>query len=565
MAAIIASFPVAWIRWLLVALATIAPGTALARDSTTGVAVRTCIAPMRPSLSPRSLLNAPEGFDCTGKQSRYGSGDFDIIAPGLSYTTGQDGRLAVRWGSAWQRDVVLYALYADGTIAQASMDQVGMSRHLQLGAVIQTLLPARNVAIKGLLWRVHAAGNMRGVVFGARLATVAESNYSNLLVGALYAGFAGLCLALLVHNLALWFALRHPFQLAYCAMVASLATYAVSSSGALAWLMPTIHNNDRLRINYVMLALSTVTAVNFARYYFERRVFEGWLTKFSHLVCANLLIATMAFIGFGHIAPVGLNHYYSLSFLFVLLIAVPMVVRAWTRDSDYLWLFAIAWAAPIGFAGIRVANQFNLFGYSLLIDSSTVIAMALEAILSSLAIAYRIHLLSRERDEAREQETAALRLAATDPLTGLLNRRALLDEVLGRDEDQMLLIADLDHFKRVNETIGHDGGDEVLRLVARGLTAAVPPDALVARIGGEEFAIIGPAKSALSAADVLDQLRSQRMPFDISVTASIGGCTGPLKSDVDWKRLYRLADRALFEAKAAGRDRSRIAHVDLAA
>ncbi|MDQ9783052.1 GGDEF domain-containing protein, partial [Serratia marcescens] len=139
----------------------------------------------------------------------------------------------------------------------------------------------------------------------------------------------------------------------------------------------------------------------------------------------------------------------------------------------------------------------------------------------------------------------------TDPLTGLFNRRAFLRHAIGREGDQILLLADIDHFKRVNETIGHDGGDEVLRVFARTLRLSVPPEALVARIGGEEFAIVTPAGLAVEAEDILARLRAARMPYDLSVTASIGTCTGPLARETDWKALYRGADRALFEAKAA--------------
>ncbi|MFX7784946.1 diguanylate cyclase, partial [Acinetobacter baumannii] len=80
-------------------------------------------------------------------------------------------------------------------------------------------------------------------------------------------------------------------------------------------------------------------------------------------------------------------------------------------------------------------------------------------LISSVGIAYRIRLLGRERDEARAQELAARALADIDPLTGLLNRRAFLHRAIGRPGAQTLLILDIDHFKAVNETIGHDGGD----------------------------------------------------------------------------------------------------------
>jgi diguanylate cyclase (GGDEF)-like protein len=156
------------------------------------------------------------------------------------------------------------------------------------------------------------------------------------------------------------------------------------------------------------------------------------------------------------------------------------------------------------------------------------------------------------------------RLADTDPLTGLLNRRAFLHQAIGRTGEQLLLIVDLDHFKRVNETLGHDGGDEVLRVFARMLRTSVPQGTLVARIGGEEFAILAPSDTPVEPESVLARLRQMRMPFDIQVTASIGTCRGTLASEVDWKALYRVADAALFDAKSAGRDRVRHALRDAA-
>jgi len=124
---------------------------------------------------------------------------------------------------------------------------------------------------------------------------------------------------------------------------------------------------------------------------------------------------------------------------------------------------------------------------------------------------------------------------------------------------QTLLILDLDHFKQVNDTLGHDGGDEVLRVVARTLRGIAPTNALIARFGGEEFAIVTAMGEPVDANTILTRLRATRMPFDLRVTASIGAATGPLASESDWKSLYRAADTALFSAKSAGRDRVRTA------
>src|SRR3546814_11686166 len=79
---------------------------------------------------------------------------------------------------------------------------------------------------------------------------------------------------------------------------------------------------------------------------------------------------------------------------------IPIMWRAWRMKSNYLWLFAVAWAMPIAFAGARLANSFDLVAWHFWIDNSTIASMAIEAMLSSVAIAHRIRLLSRERDTA---------------------------------------------------------------------------------------------------------------------------------------------------------------------
>lgn len=567
---VIRSKPPSWLPLLirLLALATTAIGCAaqpaMAQAGLVGTPIATCIAPMRPAVSAASILTRPRGFDCHRPQSSFGSGDFDVIATSVPTLAGQH-EVAIRFASVWQDRTDLYLRYADGMIGHVALDETAITRHLQLGAVVEYRPPHRHVPITGLLWRTRGAGNMRAVVLAPTIADPKASAESNLVLGAIYAAFGGLCLALLTYNIALWRALRYRFQLVYCIMVATLALYAFSSSGAMAWAFPTIANADRIRVNYLTLAIAMVAALAFARSFFEERVFAGWLRPLTSAVMAIVVSAAVAFVLFGQAAPLVFDRLYCATFLLVLAAVFPIMVRAWRRRSNYLWLFALGWAAPIFFAAMRLSNSLHLIPYGFWVDNSTILAMTLEALLSSLAVAYRIHLVGVERDDAREQEIAARMLAAIDPLTGLLNRRAFLEKGIGRPGDQQLLLVDIDYFKRVNDTIGHDGGDEVLRLFARALRAAVPAEALIARMGGEEFAILAPVDSTLSAMSLLDTVRNERMPFDLSVTASIGAATGPLTSEVDWKRLYRRADMALFEAKAAGRDRARDAPVGMAA
>jgi len=526
---------------------------AAAQTGIAGRPVAVCVTPAKPGMKPRALFAQADRFNCETRQTGFGSGEYWVLSEPVRVTGAAD----IRVGSLWQERMALFALYADGAIVSAVTDGHAASRHLQLGAIIQRELPARAAPLVRLLWHVEGSANLRGIVVGPRIATPTESADANLVLGMMYAAFCGLCIALLVYNLALWGALRYSFQLAYCAMLAGLLTYAISSSGALAWVWPDLVNNDRLRINYASVGVSAMAAMLFARTFFEPRVFAGWLAKASNMVFVAMTATVLMLVTLAPWRIALFDYVFTLVFVAQLGIVVPILWRGWRTRSNYLWMFAVAWAAPIIFACLRVANALNAVGWSFWLDNSTIVTMTVEALFSSLAIAYRIRLLSNERDDARAREIAARLLADTDPLTGLLNRRAFLRHAIGREGDQTLMLADIDHFKRVNETIGHDGGDEVLRVFARTLRQAVPAGVLVARIGGEEFAIVAATAIGIEPEAILARLRAGRMPFDLKVTASIGACTGPLMKESDWKALYRGADRALFEAKADGRDRAR--------
>jgi two-component system, cell cycle response regulator len=180
--------------------------------------------------------------------------------------------------------------------------------------------------------------------------------------------------------------------------------------------------------------------------------------------------------------------------------------------------------------------------------------------------------IRRKRLQYRLDENyrRSLSLALTDELTGLYNRRYLLahlDELMGRVNSDgvgaALLIFDIDHFKRVNDTYGHAAGDDVLRQIAARAVDSVRSVDLVSRLSGEEFAVVMPETGLAVAAAVADRLRLAvaSEPFDLGiggerlgVTVSIGATTALAGGD-DRDRLLKRADDALYEAKSAGRNR----------
>jgi diguanylate cyclase (GGDEF)-like protein len=165
-----------------------------------------------------------------------------------------------------------------------------------------------------------------------------------------------------------------------------------------------------------------------------------------------------------------------------------------------------------------------------------------------------------------ESDRAHRRSSTLDPLTGLLNRNALEQRLAELDgapcddrrggQSHALLLCDLDHFKRVNDQLGHAAGDAVLQDVAHTMRAVLRAGDSIYRIGGEEILVVLPGASEKDAVAVAERLRQavrKRRPVGVGVTISIGAAV--TKSDtVDTDDLVARADAALYSAKANGRD-----------
>ncbi|WP_182911989.1 diguanylate cyclase [Sphingomonas cavernae] len=512
------------------------------------------------------ILSGSVPLDCGARQTRHGRGDFWVLLSGFSVTGSAEEPFVLRTASVWQDAVRLHILYADGFTAQVLSTSASTSPRIRPGAFIQYDLPVRSAPITAIVAHVQGSANVRGVLFSPEILPKSEAARRDLALTALYAGFLGLCLALLCYNLMMWAVMRRRFQIAYCAMLVAMMAYAFSSSGALAWVWPAIDNNDRLRINYGLLTLVVAAAIAFVRHFFEARIIPRWVLRLTRVATVTSLAATAAMVALAPWRIALLDTANSLALGALLFCAIPMIAFARIRRSRFLTVFLIAWAAPFLFAVIRVIANLGLLPPSFWIDNSTVMAMSAEALLSAVAIAYRIRLLSDERDSARASETLARLIAETDPVTGIANRRAFLAAAIGARVPQRLLLLHIDGFKEINDRIGHDGGDEVLRIVAETAQHFAPRDAPVARLGGIEFAILLPAQSAesFSPALLLERVRTAPMPSGIKVTVSIGIAEGPVATEDDWTSLYRDADRARYRASRDGGGRFRINLAQLA-
>ncbi|MGD9941323.1 MAG: GGDEF domain-containing protein [Clostridia bacterium] len=184
-----------------------------------------------------------------------------------------------------------------------------------------------------------------------------------------------------------------------------------------------------------------------------------------------------------------------------------------------------------------------------------------------LAIAYAE--LLKQNDELRKAGERYLDLALTDPLTGLANRRSFQD-VADREFDRArrygreltLILLDMDNLKRVNDEQGHQAGDAALKAIAAALTSASRATDTVARIGGDEFAIILPETSCPDGIAIASRARlatgkGYRTLDGIQSPLSMSaGASGIIETDATFDTIFIRADRALYRAKNTGKNRT---------
>jgi len=217
--------------------------------------------------------------------------------------------------------------------------------------------------------------------------------------------------------------------------------------------------------------------------------------------------------------------------------AVATALSQRPGGGDYLWL------------AVRYGVYLGVFLVLLL-----VLSRAKEHVTSAVADAVRAEATaSRMRD-----------MAYLDELTGIANRRRLLEELgfqaglVGPEHPVCVVYFDLDHFKQVNDQLGHDVGDQVLRVVAEVAGRTVRDGDLLARLGGEEFVLVAPATDHHQAVQLAEWLR-QALPEELSValgvrvTASFG--VTELRPDDSATSVLRRVDELMYRAKAEGRDR----------
>jgi diguanylate cyclase (GGDEF)-like protein len=447
---------------------------------------------------------------------------------------------------------------ADGTTVDLTLDGNDMSRNWALGGHLRFNVPdgAKPVAVVLGFKNLDSISTVRKFRLVSREGLEASGRSWLLLMGF----FGGAMGASLIYAVALYAGLGNRLRLAYSVWALSSLIYGFAWTNVAYYVMPWLAGPLGVKFNLVVVGFAAGLGVLFFNIFVEREALTDRFRTVARIVAVALIV-------FGFLnAFGGLFNATVVDTIFNLLLIGGVVTvatgcaRAIVRGSRSARFYLLAWALPLLILALRILANFGLARGGETLDQATFAAMALQAVLLSIGIGDRFRSLQAERDAAAralgeaEAESEAMRiLADTDTLTGLYNRRGFVaraPELIGRHG--MLALIDLDHFKAINDSYGHDVGDVVLMRVAETLKRIAGDQGIAGRLGGEEFGIIGPlacgeaARVAVAALDMTDVLGPGR-----TLTVSVGVATGATA----YERFYVAADRALYRAKEEGRNR----------
>jgi diguanylate cyclase (GGDEF)-like protein len=377
----------------------------------------------------------------------------------------------------------------------------------------------------------------------------------------------GALMAVSLAALLIWFVLKDPLFILYATMFSLQALYVSFISGqGFDWpILSGALRLDAFAWN-VPVALSGAVACLFTREiadlkHFSPRIYRifGWFAvAFVVITAANVA----AFVGLLDIVNVLGN----IMFVVAPIFTVVVCFLAWRRGNRAAGWFLIAWALLEGFT---IAAAVRLLTSSPDSDPLYYYGLPLSMVAASILVALGV------ADRLRAQRVAlsdAERRAQTDPLTGVLNRRSLIERLeaacaraKARGLPIALLFIDLDHFKQINDTFGHQAGDACLRAIIDPIHAELRQSDVIGRYGGEEFVVILSSADAAAATPIAQRIlervadvRVHGFGAPIGVTCSIGIATSDTLG-IWGEPLLAQADAAVYVAKRSGRNQIHLA------
>lgn len=383
----------------------------------------------------------------------------------------------------------------------------------------------------------------------SKRALVGNGNYIALLVGMM--------LALMIYNFFLYLSARKIENIVYALYLISGTVWVALSYGVAANFFG-IFSAELLQLNSNLLSMPSFLVI-FVMLIFETKKHYPK----EHIALSIILFLLVADFIYSLFDIVGALKPASSLAALMMTVTFGVSISLWRKGNTLAKYFLLGHSmfvifnmlAVLYYKGISDANVINSHGVG--------IGILLEALMMAFILSYRIKSL----EKIKAQQTELNRLVDTDPMTGLYNRRyfdrkseELIAAMASNQQELTLLIADLDHFKNINDTYGHDVGDKVIIAFANILTSEQGLADIACRYGGEEFVLLLNC-NLLDAKQVAERIRQKAQETYITIdevqtvqfTVSIGvHSVGHASTTV--KETLTIADKALYKAKSNGRN-----------
>ncbi|WP_172829793.1 diguanylate cyclase [Halopseudomonas xinjiangensis] len=434
------------------------------------------------------------------------------------------------------------------------------------------------------------------LTLSARMWAAADYAGFNEASTALITLYLGMLLALAAYNLLLLTVLRERAYLLYVCFVISFGLGALAFTGMGARYVWPEAGPWGNRLLPFALCLSATIGTLFVRQFLNTAAWLPRWDRVTHVVAWSCMLLTLASLVFPvrWVIPA-----MSLVGLTGALVMMGCLIQAARLAIPGARIFLLAWCVLIGGVMLLALRNFSLLPSNLFTTYAMYLGSALELLLLSFALAARLNTLKeqtqlaqqraldvqselvetlrqheleleqRVRERTTELAEANARLesmAMHDPLTGLANRNSLerhLDLALRRTQRRheylAAMLVDLDGFKQINDQLGHETGDRVLRCIAGRLKALARDADFIARLGGDEFVLIAEGITGREQAHYIAErfLDGLSMPIELEGTSiSVGASIGVAltrSAEPDMALLLRQADMAMYTRKRSGR------------
>lgn len=430
------------------------------------------------------------------------------------------------------------------------------------GPVFELRLPEITPQTRMLLVRIEAPHSVP-LLTEARITHDKNNTKWQPVSLVLLAFVMGMLVLPLLFDINFYVVLRERFILLHAGMAASMMVY-VLFAGGLVSTMVTLP----LALIAVVAPLAYAIAGGLSALFLANFLERGAQSPTMRQITIAIGYFTLAVPGFLSLQldatqPIDDRGYF-ITFLPYIFVVSAAVIEAVVRGSRSARFIAVAWT-PIIFASTeRLLRGLGWHVGPPSLDQMLYVAIGIEVVVISLAIADRFLALRRERDEALTEARLLEQISTRDSLTGLMNRRAVearFDELLAQGFDTFALI-DLDRFKAINDLHGHQVGDAALIACADAIRAGNDRDSIAVRLGGEEFVVLLRGERTLERAEAMRQAIPIRIAkavpgLELPVTASMGVIVlaEASRHKMAFAEFYARADALMYEAKASGRNR----------